>query len=125
MTSDRDAVERVVANYYEAWFTGDAELMRESLHPNLAKRAINDGGGGSLDLDVVTADEMVALTAGGAGTKYARGHQTQLLDIDGAMATVKVVSSPYIEYLHIGRFGSRWLIVNILWRYRANGAAAR
>ena len=122
--SDREAVERVVANYYEAWFSGDAELMRESLHPDLAKRAIEDTSGARLDLDVVSAEEMAELTAKGAGMKYVRGHDAQILDIDGDMATVKVVSAPYIEYLHVGRFGARWLIVNIFWRYRANGAPA-
>ena len=123
--SDRDAVERVVANYYESWFTGNPELMRASLHPNLAKRTIANPVGEHPDLEVVSADEMVAGTAEGAGMKYTPGQVIEVLDIDGDMATVKVISAPYVEYLHVGRFGSRWLIVNILWRFRADDAPAR
>jgi hypothetical protein len=125
MLSERDGIERVVAAYYESWFTGDAERMRASLHPNLAKRAIKHAGDGSLGLELTSAAEMVAATADGHGTRYPRGHDAQVLDIDGDLASVKVVSAPYVEYLHLGRFGSRWLIVNILWRHRANGAAPR
>jgi Putative lumazine-binding len=125
MLSERDGIERVVADYYESWFTGDAERMRASLHPNLAKRAIEHAGDGSLDLELTSADEMVAATAEGHGMRYPHGHDAQVLDIDGDLASVKVVSAPYVEYLHLGRFGKRWLIVNILWRYRANGAPAR
>jgi hypothetical protein len=123
--SDRDAIERVVADYYEAWFTGDAERMRASLHPKLAKRAIEDSGSASLDLDVISAEEMAVATAEGRGTRYPRGHDVQVFDIDDDLATIKAVSAPYVEYLHLARFGKRWLIVNVLWRRRADSAPAR
>lgn len=123
--SDRDAIERVVADYYEAWFAGDSERMRGSLHPNLAKRAIEQAGDASLALDVTSAEDMVAATAAGKGMRYPGGHDAQVLDVDGDLATVKVVSTPYVEYLHLGRFGKRWLIVNVLWRYRADSEPAR
>lgn len=123
--SDRDAIEGVVADYYEAWFTGDAGRMRSSLHPKLAKRAVDDPGGGKLDLDVITAEEMAIATSEGRGTRYPRGHNVQVFDIDGDLATVKAVSAPYVEYLHLARFGKRWLIVNVLWRRRTDSAPAR
>ena len=123
--TDRDAIERVVADYYEAWFTGDAERMRASLHPKLAKRAIQKSGRGSLDLDVTSAEEMATATAQGSGTRYPRGHKVQVFDIDGGLATVKAVSAPYVEYLHLARFGKRWLIVNVLWRKRPDSAPTR
>jgi hypothetical protein len=30
----------------------------------------------------------------------------------------RVLSSVYLDYLHVGRFGAEWLIVNILWQRR-------
>src|SRR5215831_8655263 len=122
--SDREAVERVVADYYESWFTGDGDRMRSALHPELAKRAVMPGGEQRLELDPVSAAEMGDLAAAGAGTKYTRGHHLELCDIDGNMASVKVKSAPYVEYLHLARFGERWLIVNILWRGRDESAQA-
>ena len=122
--SDRDAVERVVADYYESWFTGDGDRMRSALHPNLAKRTPVPGGGQRLELDPTTAGEMGDLAAAGAGTRYERGHHIELCDIDGDLASVKVRSAPYIEYIHLARFGERWLIVDVLWRSRGNDAQA-
>jgi putative lumazine-binding protein len=122
--SDREAVERVVADYYESWFTGDGVRMRAGLHPQLAKRALMPEGEKRLDLDTISAEEMADLAAAGAGTRYPRGHHVDLCDIDGDLASVKVTSAPYVEYLHLARFGERWLIVNILWRRRNESAPA-
>lgn len=118
LMSDQEAVERVVADYYESWFTGDRERMRAALHPQLAKRAVVSGGEERLELDPTTAEEMGDLAAAGAGTRYTRGHHVELCDIDGNLASVKVKSAPYVEYIHLARFGERWLIVNVLWRRR-------
>src|SRR5262249_61882658 len=87
--NDREAVEGVVADYYESWFTGDGDRMRSALHPELAKRAVMPGGEQRLELDPVSAAEMGDLAAAGAGTKYTRGHPIELCDIDGNMASVK------------------------------------
>ena len=35
---DLNAITRVSNDYFEAWYTGDVELMKRSLHPDLAKR---------------------------------------------------------------------------------------
>ena len=121
---DRAAVERVVADYYESWFAGDHERMRSSLHPDLAKRSVEQGAGGDPFLDTIGAQDMVEATARGAGKKYPTGHDVVICDIDEELATVKVTSAPYVEYLHLARFGDRWLIVNILWRRRGERAAA-
>lgn len=40
------------------------------------------------------------------------------IDGDGT-ASVAVLWMPYMGYLHIARFGDRWLIVNALWQRRA------
>jgi hypothetical protein len=122
---NRAAVLRVVADYYAAWFAGDHELMRASLHPELAKRSVEQSATGDPLLETVGTEEMVEFTAQGAGKKYAPGHDAVIFDMDDDMATVKVTSAPYVEYIHVARFGERWLIVNVLWRRRPGSAADR
>ncbi len=39
-----------------------------------------------------------------------------VLDVCHEVATVMVRSEPFVEYLHLARFGDRWLIVNALYR---------
>ena len=122
--NDRDLVEQVVSDYYESWFTGDGATMRSALHPQLAKRTVIPGGEQRFELDPTTAQEMADLAADGAGTKYTRGHRVELCDIDGNLASVKVRSAPYVEYIHLARFGELWLIVDVLWRSRVDNAQA-
>ena len=38
-----------------------------------------------------------------------------MLDVFRDIATVMVRSEPFVEYLHLARFGKRWLIVNALY----------
>jgi hypothetical protein len=116
---------RVAADYIESWFAGDHERMRASLHPDLAKRSVEQGAGGDPFLDTIGTEDMVEATARGTGKKYPPGHDVVVFDIDGDVATVKVTSAPYVEYLQMARFGERWLIVNVLWRRRPNSASDR
>jgi len=122
---ERAAVEQVVADYYGSWFEGDPERMRSALHPQLAKRSVEQDPGGQPYLDSIGTEYMVEATAQGAGKKHPAGHEVVILDIDEDLATVKVVSTPYVEYLHVARFGDRWQIVNVLWRSRQDSAAHR
>ena len=123
---NREAILRVAADYIESWFEGDAERMRRSLHPDLVKRSVDQGGiAGEPKLDTIRAEIMVRATRAGGGTKYPRGHDVTILDQYDDMATVKVTSTPYVEYLHVARFGESWLIVNVLWKRRAESAPDR
>jgi hypothetical protein len=123
---DREAVLRVAADYIESWFEGDAERMRRSLHRDLVKRSLDrDGVAGEPKLDTIGAEDMVRATGAGKGTKYPRGHDVAILDLYDDMATVRVTSTPYVDYLHVARFGGSWLIVNVLWQRRAETAPDR
>jgi len=41
--------------------------------------------------------------------------EVTVLDVFRDIATVMVRSAPFVEYLHLARFGDRWLIVNALY----------
>ena len=119
--SDEDlkAIIRTATDYIASWLDGDEERMRRSLHPLLAKRSVGAGPTGDLPLDTIGATEMAEATGKGNGRKYRPGHEITVLDTYGEIATVKVASMPYIDYLHVARFGDRWLIVNVLWQRRS------
>jgi hypothetical protein len=119
-SSDVTAVTLVATEYFQAWFAGDGERMRAVLHPALAKRALVDPFA-SLELDEDSAEQLITHTAGGGGSKYEPGQEVTVLDLFGDIATVAVRSKPFVEYLHLARFGDRWLIVNALYAVlRAN-----
>ncbi len=96
--------------------------MRQCLHPDLAKRGIRrDPSTGELVLRHIDAAGMVPATAEGRGTETEpanRKHHVTILDVFRNTACTKVVSYPYVDYLHLARSGPRWLIVNALWEPR-------
>jgi hypothetical protein len=66
-------------------------------------------------------EALVADTASGEGTGFDRWQEVTVLDIFRGIATVMVRSEPFVEYLHLARFGDRWLIVNALYLVLAAG----
>jgi hypothetical protein len=112
---DRTAILEVATRYFESWFDGDPESMRSVLHPALSKRTQSEPGATSLSLDEDSADGLVEGVRCGPRTNVDRGQEVIVLDLSRDIASVKVVSQPFIEYLHLARFGDRWLIVNALY----------
>ena len=103
----------VATEYFQSWFAGDGERMRQVLHPDLAKRCIEEQG--SLRLHEDPTETLVADTASGEGTAFEPRQDVEVVDVFGDIATVVVRSDVFREYLHIARFGDRWLIVNALY----------
>jgi ketosteroid isomerase-like protein len=114
-TADVDAVTEVATEYFQSWFAGDGERMRACLHPALAKRTAEQPGTDSLALHEDPTEQLVRDTASGEGKEFQPVQDVTVLDVFRDMATVMVRSEPFVEYLHLARFGDRWLIVNALY----------
>lgn len=114
----RQAILRPAVDYIESWLDGDPDRMAGALHADLVKREIVAGPDDQPVVETMSRDEMVAATAQGYGRKYERPYNAEILDAFHDIATVRVLSSVYQDYLHVGLFGDRWLIVNVLWQRR-------
>ena len=113
--ADVEAVTRVATEYFQSWFAGDGERIRAVLHPALAKRTAEKPGAVTLVLHEDPTESLVADTASGEGKAFEPKQEVTVLDVFRDIATVMVRSEPFVEYLHLGRFGNRWLIVNALY----------
>lgn len=121
--ADLWAIEAAATDYIQSWLDGDPDRMRRCLHPDLAKRSLGGPGpDGEAVLDSQTADSLIEGTAAGRGKRHPRQIEVTVLDAYGDNASVLVRSVPYVEYLHIARFGRGWLIVNVLWQFRDTDA---
>ena len=116
--ADIKAIEESVTDYFESWFDGDVDRMRRCLHPRLAKRRPPKVGTKETDLSEVTYDEMIEDVSDGPKPQFDRQIAISVLDVAGDIATAKVLSTPFDEYVHLARIGGRWLIVNALYRWR-------
>lgn len=113
---DVKAIEGSVTDYFQAWFEGDVGRMQRCLHPRLAKRRPPTGT--ETELHEVSYDDMIEDVSGGPKPGYSRDIAVTVLDAVGDIATAKVASEPFDEYVHLARTKGRWLVVNTLYRRR-------
>ena len=119
-SSDIAAVTRTIEDYFLGWYDGDAERMRGALHPDLAKRSFIEQNGKPAMLRAVTATQMVTWTGEGEGrTNDDDGRRLTITvdEIHGTIASARVDSALYREYVHLVRTPAGWRIVNTLWTW--------
>ncbi len=119
---DSAAIRQTALDYIEGWYEGNAERMERALHPDLTKRiAQTDPQSGRSRLDQMGAMSLVQKTRAGYGAEIPQERRQKditILDVFGNAASVKVVASDWIDYLHMVKFNGRWVIINVLWELK-------
>ena len=119
--ADASAIKQTALDYIEGWYEGNAERMERALHPELAKRIVRTNPEGRSRLDQMSAMTLVQGTRMGGGKDTPKEKQQKdvtILDVFENTASVKVVASEWIDYLHIAKSNGRWVIVNVLWELK-------
>lgn len=119
---DKAAIKQAALDYIEGWYAGDAEQMERALHPELAKRIVRVNPQNTQSrLDQMGALSLVQGTRRGGGRSTPKERQQKdvtILDVYENAASVKIVASDWIDYLHLARWNGRWVIVNVLWELK-------
>ena len=118
---EREAIKRTALNYAEGWYEGNADKMESALHPDLAKRIVRTNDKGQSGLGQMSAMSLVQGTRGGSGKQTPAAEQQKdvtILDLIGGAATVKLEMRDWVDYMHIGKFNGKWVIVNVLWEMK-------
>jgi hypothetical protein len=119
--ADREAIKRTALNYAEGWYEGNADKMESALSPDLAKRIVRTNDKGQSNLGQMTALSLVQGTRSGFGKQTPKEEQQKdvtILDSLGGAATVKLEMRDWVDYMHIGKFNGKWVIVNVLWEMK-------
>jgi len=120
--ADAAAIKQTALDYIEGWYEGNAERMERALHPELAKRIVRtDPKSGRSGLGQQSAMTLVQGTRNGGGKNTPKDKQQKdvtILDVFENAASVKVVASDWIDYLHVAKWNGRWVIVNVLWELK-------
>lgn len=119
--ADKAAIKATALDYIEGWYDGDAARMERALHPDLAKRIVRTNDKSQSRLDQMSAMSLVQAARAGYGKSTPKDKQEKevtILDVFGNAASVKVVASDWIDYLHIAKSNGRWVIVNVLWEMK-------
>ncbi len=122
VNADDVLIRAAALDYIEGWYEGNAERMERALHPDLAKRiVISNKEKTRSRLDQMSALGLVQGTRGGGGKNMPKEKQIKdvtILDKYENAASVKIVASDWIDYLHLAKFNGRWVIVNVLWELK-------
>jgi len=119
--ADSAAIKQTALDYIEGWYEGNAERMEKALHPELAKRIVRTNPQNRSSLGQMSAMTLVLGTRAGGGKDTPKDKQQKdvtILDVFENAASVKVVASEWIDYLHIAKSNGRWVIVNVLWELK-------
>jgi hypothetical protein len=119
--ADSTGIRQAALDYIEGWYEGNAERMERALHPDLAKRIINQDQRGRSVLGHQSAMTLVLSTRRGGGRETPPAQQrkdVRILDIFGNTSSVRVDAGSWIDYLHIAKWNGRWVIINVLWENR-------
>jgi hypothetical protein len=120
--ADAAAIKQTALDYIEGWYEGNAERMEKALHPDLAKRIVRTNPQNNRSsLGQMSAMSLVQGTRGGGGKETPKDKQQKdvtILDVFENAASVKVVASDWIDYLHVAKWNGRWVIVNVLWELK-------
>jgi hypothetical protein len=117
--AERAAIIRPALDYAESYYEGDGAKMERALHPDLAKRLVRTDQQGRSSLDHMSAMRLVQIIRAGSGKSVPPERQkkdVEILDVyAGKIASLRVEMDGWVDFLHVGKFGDRWLIVNVLW----------
>ena len=120
--ADSNGIREAAMDYIQGWYEGNAERMQRALHPELAKRIIrSDPKTGRSMIQTMGALTLINSTKMGGGTSTPAARRRtdyRLLDIYENAAVARVDAGDWVDYLQLGKWYGKWVIVNVLWELR-------
>jgi Putative lumazine-binding len=111
---DTTAIHDAVRNYIEAYYTGDAPRMRQTLHPHYLKHMIH----GDIPMREKTAAHMVReIRSNGGPSDQPQAEKTEqimVLDVARDIASAKLVTPHWVDYLTLSKLDGQWKILSVV-----------
>ena len=115
-TVDAPAVSATVTNYIEAYYIGDAARMQRTLHPHYLKQKIH----GDIPVREQTGPQLVRDVRDGGGTRVPQAQRTEqvnVLDVAGNIASAKLVTPGWTDYMTLEKVNGEWKILSVVQRF--------
>ena len=122
--TDTSSIKETSLNYIEGFYNADWQRMSIAIHPELAKRIIFNDSLGNIMLQNMGSSQLLYNTKRNKNSNTLNANEIfkatiTIFDIYNNIATVKVTTNKFkfVDYLHLGKFGNDWKIVNVLWEF--------
>ena len=113
---EMSAVQSTVTNYIEGYFTGDAQRMEQTLHPHYLKHVIHPE---AHPMQEMSGPEMMrGVRSEGAPDMptESKTEQVTVLDVAGDIASAKLVTPEWTDYMTLLKVNSEWKILSVVQR---------
>ena len=111
-SGDESFVRATVTNYIQAYYVGDAERIQSTLHPHFLKHVIH----GNIPMREMTGVDMVTAVRKGQSdiAKADQTEQVTVLDISDDMASAKLVTPGWVDYMTLAKENGGWKILSVV-----------
>jgi hypothetical protein len=113
--SDTSAIQATVTNYIEAYYAGDAARMQSTMHPHYRKHMIH----GNIPMREWTGEQMVHSVRLNGPAEMPTGEKTEqvsVMDISGEIASAKLVTPHWVDYIILQKLNGSWKILSVVQR---------
>ncbi len=122
MGREKRAVKKAALDYVEGFYEGNLERVTRALDTELRKVGVRkyDDAGPNV-YTYLGYNVMKEYTRLGVGTGTPRDEwniKVKVDAIDGDIATARIESVYYFDYVQVAKIEGEWKIINVLWIYR-------
>ncbi|AZZ98655.1 nuclear transport factor 2 family protein [Pseudoalteromonas sp. R3] len=119
---EKKAIETAAKSYLIAQIEARPELMEKVTDDELIKRTYWQDQQGKEFVMAMDKQGLIKLAAeyNLSGTRFSAQPKIELriLDVDKRVATVKLITDEWIDYMHLYKTASgEWRILNVLWQF--------
>ncbi|MGB7601940.1 MAG: nuclear transport factor 2 family protein [Candidatus Sulfotelmatobacter sp.] len=114
-TDDSSAIRATVRNYIEGYYNGDANRLEQTLHPHYLKHVIH----GDIPMREQTGTQMSQQVRSHGDSDVPRADRTEqisVLDISGDIASAKLVTPHWMDYMTLSKLDGQWKILSVVQR---------
>lgn len=120
--ADIDAVSAAALDYIEGFAQGDPDRHGSAYHPECIKRRFVPNAETGVDELHVLSQRIMTDYAAGVGSTYADCEFTIAIDdISEGMASVRIYSCAWVDFLHVVEARGAWRLFHVTWRPRDEG----
>jgi hypothetical protein len=115
--SEEAAIRATVTDCIQGYYSGDPARMERSLHPHYLKHTVS-GNGSEVRMTEKTGLQMIQDLRAVGPRKLSPDQKQEItvLDVTGDIASAKLVTDKWVDYMMLSKSNGDWKIVSVLLR---------
>ena len=113
-----DAITAAALDYLDGYVRGDPNRHAGAYHPECVKRRLAPDENGITALVTSSPQMMVDYAASNPTVEGSVDAEVVIDAIDGDIASVRVYSTQWVDYLHVVHARGEWKLFHVTWKLR-------